>query len=55
MICRLKFIGLLGSQVRVYGFNEIVVQRLKKVANGGNFDCVMKIDFEPITISGSIK
>jgi len=55
VICRLKFVGLLGSQIRVYGFNEIVVQRLQKVENGGNFYCVMKINFEPINISGSIK
>jgi hypothetical protein len=43
VICRLKFVGLLGSQVRVYGFKEIVVQRLQKVENRGNFYYVMKI------------
>ncbi len=43
VICRLKFVGPLGSQVRVYGFNEIVVQRLQKVENRGNFYYVMKI------------
>lgn len=43
VICRLKFVGLLDSQVRVYGFNEIVVQRLQKVENRGNFYYVMKI------------
>jgi hypothetical protein len=43
VICRLKFVGLLGSQDRVYGFNEIVVQRLQKVENRGNFYYVMNI------------